>query len=87
MRNLESLGWMAGDEIDDRSTTNRTPQERPGLERREAEDELQQLGQQASYLKTLSEEAHRPDAYDTELSKAEASERVDALQQETGRGL
>jgi len=43
-------------------------------------------GAQASYLKTLSEEAHKPDAYDNELTKAEASERIDALQQETGRG-
>ena len=44
-------------------------------------------GAQASYLKTLSEEAHKPGTYDTELTKAEASERIDALQQETGRGL
>lgn len=43
-------------------------------------------GAQASYLKTLSEVAHKPDAYDNELTKAEASERIDALQQETGRG-
>ncbi|QDM40732.1 DUF3072 domain-containing protein [Altererythrobacter sp. TH136] len=43
-------------------------------------------GAQASYLKTLTEEAHNPDAYDTELTKAEASERIDALQEETGRG-
>ena len=43
-------------------------------------------GAQASYLKTLSEEAGEPDAYDTELTKAEASKRIDALQAETGRG-
>ena len=43
-------------------------------------------GAQASYLKTLSEEAHKPEAYDTELTKAQASEQIDALQQETGRG-
>ena len=43
-------------------------------------------GAQASYLKTLSEEAHKPDAYDNELTKAEASERIDALQHATGRG-
>ena len=43
-------------------------------------------GAQASYLKTLSEEAHKPDAYDNELTKAEASTRIDALQEETGRG-
>jgi hypothetical protein len=41
-------------------------------------------GAQASYLKTLSEEAHEemPDS----LSKAEASKRIDALQEKTGRG-
>ena len=43
-------------------------------------------GAQASYLKTLSEEAHQSDAYDETLTKAEASKRIDALQQATGRG-
>ena len=43
-------------------------------------------GAQASYLKTLSEEAGKPDAYDTSLSKAEASKRIDELQGTTGRG-
>ena len=43
-------------------------------------------GAQASYLKTLSEEAHKPEAYDNALTKAGASERIDALQEETGRG-
>lgn len=41
-------------------------------------------GAQASYLKTLSEEAH--EEFDDSLTKAEASKRIDALQQETGRG-
>jgi len=39
-------------------------------------------GAQASHLKTLSEEAGDPDAYDENLSKAEASKRIDALKQE-----
>ena len=43
-------------------------------------------GAQASYLKTLSEEAGQPDAYDPQLTKAEASQRIDSLQEETGRG-
>jgi hypothetical protein len=42
-------------------------------------------GAQASYLKTLSEQAHDPDAYDPELSKAEASKRIDELKAATGR--
>jgi hypothetical protein len=36
-------------------------------------------GAQKSYLKTLSEQVHDPDAFDPELDKAEASERIDAL--------
>ena len=43
-------------------------------------------GAQASYLKTLSEEAGKPQAYNTDLTKAEASQRIDRLQAETGRG-
>ena len=43
-------------------------------------------GAQASYLKTLSEEAKQPDAYATDLTKAQASERIDQLQEVTGRG-
>jgi hypothetical protein len=42
-------------------------------------------GAQASYLKTLSEQAHKPEAYEPDLEKAEASKRIDDLKQETGR--
>ena len=42
-------------------------------------------GAQASYLKTLSEEAHEPEAFSEDLTKAEASKRIDALKQKTGR--
>lgn len=41
-------------------------------------------GAQASYLKTLSEEAGEP--FDEGLDKAQASEKIDALQDKTGRG-
>jgi len=41
-------------------------------------------GAQKSYLKTLSEEAHVD--FDEHLTKAEASRRIDELQQKTGRG-
>ncbi|WP_158801837.1 MULTISPECIES: DUF3072 domain-containing protein [unclassified Acidisoma] len=41
-------------------------------------------GAQASYLKTLSEEAG--EAFDANLSKADASKRIDELQSATGRG-
>lgn len=41
-------------------------------------------GAQASYLQTLSEEAKVE--FDENLTKAEASKRIDELQQKTGRG-
>ncbi|RYF36707.1 MAG: DUF3072 domain-containing protein [Comamonadaceae bacterium] len=41
-------------------------------------------GAQRSYLKTLSEEAKEP--FDETLNKAEASRRIDELQEITGRG-
>lgn len=42
-------------------------------------------GAQASYLETLCEEAG--EEFEPDLTKAEASKRIDALQQRTGRGL
>ena len=41
-------------------------------------------GAQASYLKTLSEQAKDPDAFDPDLDKAEASKRIDALRKASG---
>ena len=41
-------------------------------------------GAQASYLKTLSEEAG--EEFDQSLTKADASRRIDELQNKTGRG-
>jgi hypothetical protein len=38
-------------------------------------------GAQASYLKTLSEQAHDPGAFADNLTKAEASKRIDALRE------
>ena len=45
----------------------------------------QMTGAQRSYLKTLSDEAG--EAFDENLTKAEASKRIDELQHKTGRGL
>jgi hypothetical protein len=36
-------------------------------------------GAQASYLKTLPEECDAPESFETNLTKAEASKRIDAL--------
>ncbi|MFL6733349.1 MAG: DUF3072 domain-containing protein [Sphingomicrobium sp.] len=44
----------------------------------------QMTGAQASYLQTLSEEAG--EQFDSTLSKAEASKKIDVLQEQTGRG-
>lgn len=41
-------------------------------------------GAQASYLKTLSEEAGTQ--FDESMTKADASKEIDALQEKTGRG-
>jgi hypothetical protein len=41
-------------------------------------------GAQASYLKTLCEQVKAP--FDPDLTKAEASKRIDELQEITGRG-
>jgi hypothetical protein len=42
-------------------------------------------GAQASYLKTLSEEAGEP--VDEQLTKAEASKKIEELRERTGRGI
>ena len=41
-------------------------------------------GAQGSYLKTLSDQAGEP--FDEKISKADASKRIDELQDRTGRG-
>ncbi len=41
-------------------------------------------GAQSSYLKTLCEEAGEP--FDPDMSKGDASKKIDALQSKTGRG-
>jgi hypothetical protein len=41
-------------------------------------------GAQASYLKTLCEEAHED--FNADLTKAEASKRIDELRAKTGKG-
>ena len=45
---------------------------------------LSMTGAQASYLKTLSEEAG--EEFDPGLTKAEASRRIDAMREKTGHG-
>ncbi|CQD16991.1 hypothetical protein BN1232_03712 [Mycobacterium lentiflavum] len=65
--------------------TRRAPQENPEKDPSEwATGDEPMTGPQRSYLHTLAQEADRevPD----DLTKAQASELIDALQQQTGRG-
>ena len=43
-------------------------------------------GAQASYLKTLSEQAKTPEGFAEDLTKAEASRRIDELRAKLGLG-
>ena len=43
-------------------------------------------GAQASYLKTLSEEWDAPESFETRLTKAEASKRIDELKSKRSSG-
>ena len=56
----------------------------PGVEHRKGSGRLglrgdPMTGAQVSYLKTLAEEAHEPDAFSERLTKAEASKRIEVL--------
>ena len=44
-------------------------------------------GPQASYLRTLLQQAGKEDDFNPDLTKADASELIDKLQHETGRGV
>ena len=70
------------------STTDTPKQDAPGNAQKDPDNwttgDEEMTGAQASYLKTLSEEAG--EEFDPSLSKAEASKRIDALQEKTGRG-
>jgi hypothetical protein len=41
-------------------------------------------GAQRSYLKTLTEQAHEPELFADDLTKAEASKRIDQLREKLG---
>ncbi len=71
------------------STNPKTPDpEHPGNAVKDPDDwttgDEAMTGAQASYLKTLCEEAG--EEFDPKMTKAEASKRIDALQAKTGRG-
>jgi len=79
---------MADDAHDEPHTDDNPKIIAPGNAEKPVEDwvtgDETMTGAQASYLKTLSEEAHEP--FDDTLTKGEASTRIDELQEKTGRG-
>ena len=69
-------------------STTKTPNDPPSNAVKDPEDwatgEETMTGAQASYLKTLCQGAG--EEFDPSLTKAEASKRIDELQEKTGRG-
>jgi hypothetical protein len=66
-----------------RDTNPKIAAEPPTNTRKDPEDWVSgddpMTGAQVSYLKTLAEEAHEPEAFSTHLTNAEASKRIDVL--------
>ena len=79
---------MADDPQDDDANSDNPKVSAPGNAAKPVEDwvtgDETMTGAQASYLKTLSEEAGED--FDDTLTKGEASTRIDELQEKTGRG-
>jgi hypothetical protein len=79
-----------------RSEAKREAEQNPKLEDRPGSNTIKNpddwvsgdepmTGAQASYLKTLSEEANEPETFAADLSKAEASKRIEELKAKLGR--
>ena len=92
---IDALQQQTGRGVDDqRAARSRPPQQHPpqigpaGNARKDPDEwttgDEPMTAAQHSYLKTLSDEAG--EAMDDTLTKAQASERITALQQQTGRG-
>jgi len=78
---------MAQEDSNPKVETESTPAEGSNVEKDPADwvtGEEPMTGAQASYLKTLAEQAG--ESFDPGLSKAEASQRIEELQGTTGRG-
>jgi Protein of unknown function (DUF3072) len=73
---------QAEDEMTDREQLRGSNLEKDPKEWKTGDEPM--TGAQASYLKTLSDQAGEP--FEEDLSKAEASRRIDRLQERTGRG-
>jgi len=75
--NRPNQGGQQQQQADDQSNTIKDPNEW-------TTGDEPMTGAQRSYLKTLSDEAKEP--FDENLTKADASKRIDELQEKTGRG-
>ena len=75
--NRPNQGGQQQQQADDQSNTIKDPNEW-------TTGDEPMTGAQKSYLKTLSDEAKEP--FDENLTKADASKRIDELQDRTGRG-
>jgi hypothetical protein len=78
---LNSIGGVS--KMSDRNDSNQPTAEKNPDDWVTGDESM--TGPQASYLKTLAQEAG--EEFDPELSKAEASKKIDELQHETGRGV
>jgi len=78
-----------GDDRDERRSATPADEGVPTNTRKDPDEwvtgDESMTGAQASYLRTLSEEAGEP--LDEELTKAEASKKIEELQARTGRGI
>ncbi len=87
--NLSASGDLFEDDSKHRKTEN-SGEDLAGSNTKKDPDEWTtgdepMTGAQKSYLKTLSDEAK--EEFDENLTKAEASKKIDELQHKTGRGL
>jgi hypothetical protein len=74
---FKALEYMMNSKTDTASNTQKNPDDW-------VSGDEPMTGAQASYLKTLCEQAHRPDAFKNDLTKAEASKLIDAMRKEAG---
>ncbi len=73
---------MADEDLSHPKTEAPSNAEKPADSWTTGDEEM--TGAQASYLKTLCEEAG--EEFDPDMTKADASKQIDALQERTGRG-
>ncbi len=80
------------DEKKDLASKNAAATDQPGVANQQKDPsdwvtgDEPMTGAQASYLKTLTEQAGSDHAFDPKISKAEASKQIDALRKEGGVG-